>query len=125
MKSKFRTYKQTELLPNMLKESEVQKQVMQYLVLCGYLVVRINSGAFVDGKRFIRAYRIENNGKSNGFPDVLALKQGKCMLFEIKAGNGGKLSQNQKDFIELARQKGIDVHIISDLQQAIQITEKG
>jgi len=64
MKSKFRTYKQTELLPNMLKESEVQKQVMQYLVLCGYLVVRINSGAFVDGKRFIRAYRIENNGKS-------------------------------------------------------------
>jgi len=51
--------------------------------------------------------------------------KGKCMLFEIKAGNGGKLSQNQKDFIELARQKGIDVHIISDLQQAIQITEKG
>jgi hypothetical protein len=107
-----------------LKESEVQRQVLQYLVLNNYLAVRINSGAFVNNNRFIRAYRIENNGKSSGFPDVLALKNNRGILFEIKDGKGGAISKNQKDFISLAKEKGVDVYVISDLQQAIDVIER-
>ena len=108
----------------MLKESEVQKQVMTYLVATGYLVVRVNSIVSVGSNKYKRSYRIENNGESSGFPDVLAMKQGKCMLLEIKAGDGGTVSEKQKDFIELAGQKGVDVHVISDLEQVIEIVEK-
>lgn len=117
-------YRRTEVFPKELKEKEVQKQVMQYLIMNGYLVVRINSGAFIESNRYIRAYIIANNGKSSGLPDVLAMKQGKGMLLEIKAGRGGKVSDKQKDFISLARSKGVDVYVINSLDQVIDIVEK-
>ena len=116
---------QPNLLPNLLTESEVQRQVLSYLANAGFLAVRINSGAFMQqGKRFFRSYWIKNNGKSKGFPDVLALRNNKFLLFEVKAGNGGHISEAQKDFSKLAKRYFIEVHFVSDLDQVIKIVEE-
>ena len=116
---------QHNLLPSLLSESEVQSQVLSYLVNCGFLAVRINSGAFMQqGKRFFRSYWIKNNGKSKGFPDVLALKNNNFFLFEIKAGKGGVISKAQKEFAALASRFNVSVHFISDLDQVIKIIEE-
>jgi|GEM_PF-5088129 len=129
---------QTELLPTLLKEKEIQDSVLDYLVSMGFIAIRINSGVFKQSYGgFFRAYLIHNFIKkflskekranppqtSKGFPDVLALRGNNFFLFEIKAGSGGRLSDSQKDFIELAEIKNIKIHIIDNLNQVIQIIE--
>ncbi len=91
---------QTELLPTMLREKEIQASILDYLVTMGFLAIRINSGTFKQNHGgFFRAYIIHNFLKrflskikkteppqtSKGFPDVLALRNDRFFLFEIKA----------------------------------------
>ncbi len=133
-KNKFRTYKQTELLPSLLKEKEIQDSILDYLVAMGFVAIRINSGAFSkDNSRYIRSYIIHNflakftklkRKSSSGFPDVLALRANKFLLFEVKAGKGGRLSESQIDFIELADIKRTTVHVVNSLDQVIKIVEE-
>jgi len=130
---------QTELLPKLLKEKEIQDSLLDYLVSMGFIAIRINSGVFKQSYGgFFRAYIIHNFLKkflskdkkkeppqtSKGFPDVLALRGDSFFLFEVKAGTGGKISESQKDFIELAKIKNIKIYIINELSQAIKVIEE-
>lgn len=106
-----------KLFPKLLTESEVSKQVISLLKQAGWLVIRINSGAAKTGNRFISFYRIQNNGLSKGLTDIIAFKGTKYLLLELKKGTGGKLSESQKEFIQLCESKGIQVHVIKDVSQ--------
>ena len=58
------------------------------------------------------AYTIANNGGHSGFPDLLLMKGNEYKLIEVKA-TGGRLSDNQKRFQEMAEQKGIKYEVVS------------
>ena len=87
------------------------------------MVVRINSGAQAVDGRFLRTYTIENNGRSSGMPDVIAVKDGRWLLLEVKT-NKGRLSDSQQDFHELAATYGIEVHVVRSVED-VQIILKG
>lgn len=108
---------QKSLFPKTLTEKEVQRQCILLLMHSGYLVLRINSGSMMINKRLFRAYIVENNGKSAGMSDLLALKGNRALLIEVKKGKGGKLSRNQNEFIELAERCGVKVHVVKDLEE--------
>lgn len=104
------------------KESSIQKDIVKYLLLKGWLVIRINSGCRVDKDSFVRFYTIENTGKSAGVPDLIAFKGEKHLLIEVKRV-GGKMSASQIEFKKLAESKGETVYCVSSIEQIIYLTQ--
>ena len=103
-------------------EAIIQKSILKYLVLNNYVAIRINSGAFFGNNRCFKSYRFENDGGSSGFPDILALMGDRFKLFEAKKV-GGVLRPSQKEFILLARDHNIDVHVVDNLEDVIDVVE--
>jgi len=98
------------------KESDVQRQIIELLKRNKFLTIRFNSGAIQDGKRFVWFYRICNNNRCSGLPDLAFMRNGKIYFCEVKATNG-RLSDNQEKFIELAKSYGIDVTVADSWEQ--------
>ena len=109
---------QTELFNN-LSESKVQKQIIEYLIKSGWLVIRINSGGMHTGSRFVWYYKIMNSKKSKGLSDLIAMKNSTAILIEVKKNIGGELSEDQIEFIDLAESKGVKVLVIENIDQLI------
>ena len=76
-----------------IPENIVLKQCLEYLQMKGIYCWRNNTGAVRNGRRFIRF----------GFPgsaDILGiLHDGRFLAVECKRGNGGVVSELQKDFL--------------------------
>jgi len=104
-------------------EAEIQKNIIEILKLKKYVVVRINSGMRVTGKRAIRFYQIMNNGAISGFPDLLAFKNNQILMVEVKTKKG-KLNPSQVDFIELAEKHGNTIIVASSWQEVLRHVEK-
>ena len=85
-------------------ENEIKAAIMKYLEANGYAVYRINNGGVAIGGRSGKAgdkVRYAFHGRK-GFPDIVALKKGRCVVFvEVKA-TGKKPSVEQTVFLELA-----------------------
>jgi hypothetical protein len=96
-------------------EKAVQAALMRRLWECGFLVVRINSGAHKGrAGNYFRAYTIANlpaADQSAGFPDVMALLDGHVWLIEVKTESGA-LSDSQKKFAQCAAMYGVSVHVV-------------
>jgi hypothetical protein len=74
-----------------VKESEVQKQILDYLALKRVFHYRNNSGAFVDSQKHF--YRFG----ATGSPDIICVIKGQFVGIEVKAPKG-KQSEHQKEF---------------------------
>lgn len=109
---------QTEIFNN-LSESKVQKQICEYLIKLGWLVIRINGGSIHARGRFVYFYKIMNNKRSKGLSDIIALKNNEAVVIEAKKNKGGILSPDQREFIALAKSKGVKVHVIENIDQLI------
>jgi len=98
-----------------VKESTIQAAVIARLTLRGWAVVRMNSSTLAlnyKGKtRYLNAYTIIDTGKSAGFPDLLAMKDGKFITVETKTENG-ELSESQIEFEQYAKRKGIPFFVV-------------
>lgn len=105
-----------------IKESVIQKGIIQYLILKGWLVIRINSGCRSDNNSFVRFYTIENTNKSSGLTDLIAFKDGKHLFLEVKRV-GGKMSPGQIEFKKLAESKGENVYCVDSVEQVIYLTQ--
>lgn len=106
----------------MQSEAEIQKDIVNYLILNDYIVIRINSG-FLGGKSYLKAYSLMNQFvnspdgakmlnpkfKSKGFSDLIAMKDGKIFFIEVKAAKG-KQSDAQKEFEEVL--KSVDMEYL-------------
>lgn len=104
-----------------MKESILQKQVIETLLRFSYLVIRMNSGAVKTDNRFIRNYIIANNGKSSGLSDVIAIKNNRIYFFEIKSSRG-KQSESQKEFEKLCEMYNItNYFVINDYNEFLEI----
>lgn len=115
-------YKQTELIPVTKSESQIQAEIVNYMIDKNFLTIRINSLCTRINNRFLRSYYIQNNGKSTDLPDLLCLKNSKGYLIECKSAKG-KLSDGQKQFIELAAKHGIEVitaRSVSDVENYLE-----
>jgi len=58
------------------------------------------------------AYTISNNAAHSGFPDLLLMKGSVYKLIEVKSV-GGRLSDSQKRFKELAEKNGLIYEVVS------------
>ncbi len=99
-------------------ETQIQAALMRGLQARGWLVVRVNSGAATTPRGgFFRAYVVaglcDEKGRAacSGFPDVLALRDGRMRLFEVKRA-GGKESAAQARFREFAARHGVAVELV-------------
>lgn len=102
-------------------ESAIQRDVSTALIKLGWLVVRINSGAYnQEDKRYIRFYTIMNTGKSSGLPDLMAMKNGRTLLLEVKTPKG-RLRASQIEFAGVSKAHGNEVHIVRSAQEAISL----
>jgi hypothetical protein len=100
-----------------LKESEVQKQILEYLQIKNVFHYRNNSGGMVTqykGKQsFMRFGAV-------GSPDIVCVIDGIYTGIEVK-GTGGKQSENQKAFQESLEQAGGRYILVSSLGDIIKI----
>ena len=99
-----------------MKEQDIQNRLADLLITKGYLAVRLNSGMFRVGKRFIRAYIIKNTGKSTGMPDLIAFKNGDYLMIEVKKPKG-VVSDSQKDFYGLVESFGLKYYIVESIEE--------
>jgi len=94
-----------------MKETDVQRAILDYLALKRIFHYRNNSGAFKrDDGHFYRFGAL-------GSPDIVCVVNGQYVGIEVKAP-GGKQSEHQKEFqrqLEAAGGRYIIVHSIDDV----------
>jgi hypothetical protein len=98
-----------------MKESEIQKQILDYLALKRIFHYRNNSGAFVDSqKHFYRFGAV-------GSPDIVCVVNGQYVGIEVKAPKG-RQSDHQKEFqkqLETAGGRYILAYSLEDVLRSI------
>jgi Holliday junction resolvase len=103
-------------------EGKIQAALIQRLRVRGWLAIRINGSGFTDSRgQFVRSYIIYGLNASAGFPDVLALKGNRFLLFEVKK-RGGELTSSQERFFDYAEHFGIEPIIVEgwpEMERAI------
>ncbi|MCB8563885.1 VRR-NUC domain-containing protein [Fusobacterium ulcerans] len=108
-----------------MKESNIQSQIISYLQILekqGKLFFqRINNTAIYDpvGKR----WRSLAKGTKKGFPDILVLKDSRCIGLEVKTSKG-KQSKEQEEMESLMKEHGAAYYVVRSLEEVINIVEK-
>lgn len=104
-------------------ESDVQSAVVELLRKAGYMVIRLNSGGFHNGKRFVRFYHVFGaESPSEGVTDLLAFKGSEALLLEAKTRRG-KLSEAQEQFRDYAAQHGVSVFTVRSVEDVLPLIE--
>jgi hypothetical protein len=87
-------------------EKQIQRDVLYYLHVIGVMAWSVNSGCFSIGDRFVRVFQDYRGQSISGIPDIMGYtKKGRAIYIEIKKP-GGRLTDNQKAFIENAQKVG-------------------
>ena len=104
-------------------ESSVVKACLQYLTLvCGFPAWRQNSGAVAgehNGKR-----RFVRFNSMPGMSDIVAVLPGGRACFVECKREGGKLSDDQRAFLERMEAAGAFACVVTSVEQLIEILEK-
>ena len=113
----------------MLKEKNEQELFVRYCDLKGIVCVHIPNGFPLGNLRNKYAYinAIKRQGYKSGFPDLMVFaKNSKHSIFflEFKREKGGRLSENQKDWIEWLNNNGYYARCVKGCQEAINILEE-
>ncbi len=85
-----------------MKESLVQGKIRAYLITEGWFVVKLI------------------NTSKPGMPDLMAIKDGKVVFFEVKR-MGGVVSKLQKYIIDCINDNGVGAHLVRSVEQVKQI----
>ena len=96
------------------KETQLQRDCLQYLRAKGIFCYRQNSGALKTEKGFYRFTDI------NGLPDIIAIINGRYVGFELKL-KGKYPSKTQRATHEAIKKAGGEVYIIHDLNELKEI----
>lgn len=91
-----------DTLRRAIPESDVQATIIDYLVMRGACVIRINSGVMPteDGERRFAAnvwYAPGHRRETRGTADIVAMWNGECFAIEVKRA-GGRQSPDQRAF---------------------------
>lgn len=99
-----------------MKESEIQRDILDYLAKRQVFHYRQNTGAFVDSKNHF--YRFG----SKGSPDIVCIIGGRYVGLEVKTPKG-KLSPDQAEFHRQIIKAGGIVFTVRSLDEAIEAVE--
>lgn len=106
-------------------ERNIQQAVISYLSGLGYYVVRMNVApqyrTYINNQGVKSFYCIR--GIPAGFPDLMALKNGKTTFIEVKSIKG-RLSPDQIRMHKELEEKGFKVYVIHSIDEAINIFNK-
>lgn len=95
-----------------LKEREIQKQIIDYLELKKYLVVKVNNvGIRKPDGSFIPV-------RQKGISDLICLKEGNFIAIEVKNKNG-RLTDNQVEFLDSVEDHGGTVFVARSLDEVM------
>ena len=98
-----------------MKESDLQRQILDYFALKGIFHYRNNSGAFKDSHNHF--YRFG----AVGSPDIICVIAGQYVGIEVKRP-GGRQSEHQKEFqkkLEEAGGKYVLAYSLEDVLRAL------
>ena len=101
-------------------ESNLQKQIADLLVKRGWLVVRLNSGAIKTAHGFFFAYTIVNDNSHAGMPDLWCMKNGVCLLIEVKKPKS-TATIKQVMMHKRISNAGFTVHVVSSLDHVVDL----
>jgi len=80
----------------MKAETIRQKAIVDYLTMQGFEVLRINSGT-------VKVKRGWMHNAKKGTPDILCIRQGRCVFFEVKEPKKAPTKEQMKRQEELRR----------------------
>ena len=98
----------------MLKEKEIQTQIVDYLKLRGYFVIRNYLGPV-----HYHGSKIRPNPNA-GMPDLTIIKAGRTYFIEVKK-HDGIVSAKQKEWHMKAYKAGVVVHIFRSIKDCIEV----
>jgi len=100
-------------------ETQIQKEIKDYLEACNFLVLRMNAGVVKKGRRYIHL-------AESGTPDLLAIGIVN-IWFEVKRP-GEKPSDDQIEMIHKLEKRGERVHVVcsvDDVRDIIRASIRG
>ncbi|MDD5353297.1 MAG: hypothetical protein PHS93_09075 [Candidatus Omnitrophica bacterium] len=92
-------------------EQELQKEIIDYLRLNGWFVIKNNLGGIPTKRGLVK-------NQSSGLADLTCLKDGIVIMCEIKTPDG-RQSQNQKEFQQEWEEYGGIYFLVHSLDEAI------
>jgi len=97
-----------------MKETDIQKQITEYLTAKGFLVIRNYLGGI-----HYHGSKVRPNPNA-GMPDLMCIKAGITHFIEVKA-TLGRISSKQKQWHKKAYDVGIVVHVFRSLDDCMNI----
>lgn len=94
-----------------MTEQELQKQIIDWLRLNGWLVIKNNLGGIPTRRGLVK-------NQSSGLADLTCLKNGIVIMCEVKTSNG-RQSKNQKEFQQEWTEYGGIYFLAHSLDEAI------
>ena len=96
-----------------MRESDIQREILQFLSFSGVPALRVNSGRVWVGQRRILKFGDE------GFPDLLAWPgKGITLAIEVKRP-GERLSPAQAEWALLLKTKGIHYMVARSVEEVV------
>ncbi|MEO5366663.1 MAG: VRR-NUC domain-containing protein [Magnetococcus sp. WYHC-3] len=97
-----------------LLEKEIQHQIISYLELKKYLVVKINNvGIRKENGAFIPP-------RQKGVSDLICCKDGQFIAIEVKS-DSGRISEAQTAFLDEVEDRGGKSYVLRSLDEAMKV----
>ena len=105
--------------PKSKLEADIQKEIVKEFLKDGWQVVRYNSRKFKPdfSEIYMTCYYDYTNGMSKGHPDLEVKKNCECIGIETKT-KSGKLSPDQKRYIETSLKQGNIILVMNTVDKA-------
>ena len=108
-------------LPTEQQEAEL---LAAWLRLKGYWFTHIPNETGSDQRARARAVRMKRAGVSKGFPDYLVFAGGVRFAIELKRQKGGRVSPEQREWLEVLASYGFECAIAKGADEAIKFIEE-
>jgi hypothetical protein len=117
---------------NQIKESEIQKQIIQYCNIMNIYCFAVPNGearaSYVNGKydartAMITGKKLKSQGVRAGVSDLIVIHNGKVIFVEVKTQTG-KQSESQKEFENICKENKQSYYLVRDVVEFIKLFEK-
>ena len=95
-----------------MTEAQIEEMILQYLAYAGWWGIKVPTTGYHDGTGWRKQ---ASKWCINGFPDVLAMKEGKILFFEIKTPVG-RQSDAQKAFEKRLHEYGHNYFLVRSVE---------
>jgi hypothetical protein len=102
-------------------EEQEQITVVQYLELKGHKFTAIPNSTYTTSWK--QKTKNKRNGLRAGFPDLVAIIDGNFIAIEMKREKGGRVSKEQKEWIEALQEAGIEARVCRGADEAIKFIQ--